>query len=111
MAWIGSRAGHNNVASFRNVVWIPSSTFVVEIGVVGMRIDFIRGTVRHLLNRFGLPLQILHFALERSLQVARSAAEFGQCFPDCPPQFWKLFRPKQNEGDEEDNNHLLYAKR
>ena len=62
-------------------------------------------------SSFCFPLQILHFALERRFQIARSAAEFGHRFPDRPPQFWKLLGPKQNEGDDEDDDHLLYANR
>ena len=44
------------------------------------------------------PLQSLHFALERGFQIVRGATEFGDRFSDRPPQFWKLFGPKQNEG-------------
>src|SRR6185503_11998045 len=62
---------------------------------------------------YGLPfpLQSLHFALKRRFQVVRSATEFGDRFSDRPPQFWKLFGPKQNEGYDEDDDHLLDTKR
>lgn len=56
------------------------------------------------------PLQSLHFALKRRFQVVRGATEFGDRFSDRPPQFWKLFGPKQNEGYDEDDDHLLDTK-
>ena len=67
--------------------------------------------VRDLAYGLTFPLQSLHFALERGFQVVRGATEFGDRFTDRPPQFWKLLGPKQNEGQKEDDDHLLDTKR
>src|SRR5271165_4355880 len=78
---------------------------------IGAGQDITRNLTSALLQFIAFPLQSLHFALERGFQIVRGAPEFGKCLTDGPPQFWKLLGPKQNEGDEEDNYHLLDTKR
>ena len=84
---------------------------LIVVPIIEGGMNIIHHVMSDLSQRLVLPLQGLHFAVERSPQVVRGAPEFGKCLTDSPPQFWKLLGPKQNEGDEEDNQHLLDAKR
>src|SRR5436190_21280417 len=61
------------------------------------------------LNRFGLPLQGLHFSIERSLELARRAPEFAHCFADRPAYFGEFLRPEQEQSEDKDEDHFRYT--
>src|ERR1043166_6481013 len=114
--WLGARyfgsayrgwVGGGGIIRIREI----TSGIVIWILVTGMAGDIIRRGLRDFFQRFAFPLQGLHFALERGFKIARGATEFSDRLSDRSPKFWKLLRPKQNEGDDENNDHLLYAER
>lgn len=77
--------------------------------VVGRGVDLVHVLLKILLNGRRLPLDRLHFAVERIFQLVSSAAEFGERFTDCFAEFGQLLWPENDERDDKDDDHLLNA--
>ena len=54
----------------------------------------------------GVQFQFAHFILNLRLEFAAGALEFRQAFADLPPDLRQLLRPKQDQGQNEDEHHL-----
>ena len=77
--------------------------------VVGRGINLVHVLLQILLHAGSLPLDRLHFAVERIFQLVSSAAEFGERFTDCLAEFGQFFWSENDKRHDKDDDHFLNA--
>src|SRR6202049_4983997 len=72
-------------------------------------VNLVRIATRDFLDRLVFLFQLSHVAFECGLELALSAAKLGDRFSDRLAQFRQFLGAEKDQGDQEDNDHLLHT--
>src|ERR1700679_940441 len=71
--------------------------------------DLAGGLVFARFAQVSLALEVAHMAFKRRAQVACRTAKFAHDFAQVPGKIWQLFRPKDDQGDHENDDDMCDA--